>query len=430
MIHPPGLEGARFGEAADGDPRHDPSAAAALHAAGAPEGVAFRRQVHGSGVLVVTAPGRHGEADALVTTTPGVGVGVATADCVPVVIEGAGFAAVVHAGWRGVVAGVVEATLDRIASLGLTAEHAAIGPAIGPCCYEVGPEVAERFPGHTAVTTQGAGQHRPTRGRRRHAREPGGVAERPVHLHRPRAQLVPSRPHRTTPGVGRLDPRRRPVTGVGDGFSAVIDRVAAAADRAGRSPEQVTVVAVSKGQPVEAIRALYERGHRHFGENRAAELEAKAPQLPDDVVWHFVGTVQRRKLGIIRARAALVHSFDRMALVAPWGGAGAPPVLVQVNLAAEPQKHGADRAAVASVVDAAEEAGIRCQGLMVMPPLAADPEDSRPWFGELAELRRRLAADHPSLVELSMGMSDDFEVAVEEGATLIRVGRAIFGERT
>ena len=103
-----------------------------------------------------------------------------------------------------------------------------------------------------------------------------------------------------------------------------------------------------------------------------AELEAKAPQLPDDVVWHFVGTVQRRKLGIIRARAALVHSFDRMALVAPWGGAGAPPVLVQVNLAAEPQKHGADRAAVASVVDAAEEAGIRCQGLMVMPPLAAD----------------------------------------------------------
>ncbi|HEY5728388.1 MAG TPA: polyphenol oxidase family protein [Acidimicrobiia bacterium] len=155
MIHPPGLEGARFGEAADGDPRHDPSAAAALHAAGVPEGVAVPNQVHGSGVLVVTAPGRHGEADALVTTTPGVGVGVATADCVPVVIEGAGFAAVVHAGWRGIVAGVVEATLDRISSLGLTAECAAIGPAIGPCCYEVGPEVAERFPGHPALTTQG-----------------------------------------------------------------------------------------------------------------------------------------------------------------------------------------------------------------------------------------------------------------------------------
>jgi pyridoxal phosphate enzyme (YggS family) len=209
-----------------------------------------------------------------------------------------------------------------------------------------------------------------------------------------------------------------------------MERVAAAGDRSGRDPDDVTVVAVSKGKPVEAIRALYERGHRHFGENRAAELEAKAPQLPDDIAWHFVGTVQRRRLGIIRARASLVHSFDRMALVAPWGGDLAPPVLVQVNLAAEPQKHGADRAAVPDLITAAEETGIRCRGLMVMPPLAADPEDSRPWFGELAELRRRLAAEHPSLVELSMGMSDDFEVAVEEGATVIRVGRAIFGERT
>jgi pyridoxal phosphate enzyme (YggS family) len=209
-----------------------------------------------------------------------------------------------------------------------------------------------------------------------------------------------------------------------------MERVAAAGYRSGRDPDDVTVVAVSKGQPVEAIRALHERGHRHFGENRAAELEAKAPQLPDDIVWHFVGTVQRRKLGIIRARASLVHSFDRIALVAPWGGDEAPPVLVQVNLAAEPQKHGADREAVPALIAAAEEAGIRCQGLMVMPPLPSDPEDSRPWFGELAELRRRLAAEHPSLVELSMGMSDDFEVAVEEGATVIRVGRAIFGERT
>jgi hypothetical protein len=209
-----------------------------------------------------------------------------------------------------------------------------------------------------------------------------------------------------------------------------MERVAAAGDRSGRDPDEVTVVAVSKGQSVEAIRALYERGHRHFGENRAAELEAKAPQLPDDIVWHFVGTVQRRKLGIIRARASLVHSFDRMALVAPWGGDEAPPVLVQVNLAVEPQKHGADRAEVPALIAAAEEADIRCRGLMVMPPLAADPEDSRPWFGELAELRRRLAAERPSLVELSMGMSDDFEVAVEEGATVIRVGRAIFGERT
>jgi PLP dependent protein len=220
------------------------------------------------------------------------------------------------------------------------------------------------------------------------------------------------------------------VTGVSDPFSAVLGRVAAAADRSGRSPDEVTVVAVSKGQPVGAIRALYARGHRHFGENRAGELEAKAPHLPGDVVWHFVGTVQRRKLAVIRERAALVHSFDRMALVAPWGGAPAPPVLIQVNLAAEPQKHGVDPDGAGLLVAAAEDAGIGCRGLMVMPPLAADPEESRVWFRRLAELRHRLAADHPALVELSMGMTDDFEVAVEEGATLIRVGRAIFGERT
>jgi polyphenol oxidase len=161
MIRPPGFAGARFGEAGDGDPRHDPSAAEAFHSVGAPLDIAFPRQVHGAGVLVVTSPGRpvssskDWEADALLTTVPGVAVGVATADCVPVVIEGAGFAAVVHAGWRGVAAGVVEAALDRMGALGLTPERAAIGPAIGPCCYEVGPEVAERFPTHAAVTTRG-----------------------------------------------------------------------------------------------------------------------------------------------------------------------------------------------------------------------------------------------------------------------------------
>ena len=155
MIQPPGFRGARFGEAGDGDPRHDPSAVAAFQSVGAPLEIASPRQVHGAGVLVVTAPGRHGEADAVLTTVSGVAVAVATADCVPVVIEGAGFAAVVHAGWRGVAAGVVQAALARMGSLGLTPERAAIGPAIGPCCYEVGPEVAERFPGHTGVTTRG-----------------------------------------------------------------------------------------------------------------------------------------------------------------------------------------------------------------------------------------------------------------------------------
>lgn len=213
-------------------------------------------------------------------------------------------------------------------------------------------------------------------------------------------------------------------------YGAVLDRVAAAAARVGRSPDEVTVVAVSKGRTVEEIAALHDAGHRHFGENRAAELAAKAPRLPGDIAWHFVGAVQRRKLPVVRALAALVHSFDRVALVAPWGGAEAPPVLVQVNLAAEPQKHGVATGEAAALVEAAEAAGIRCRGLMVMPPIAAHAEESRVWFRRLADLGRSLAERHPALVELSMGMSDDFEVAVEEGATLIRVGRAIFGERT
>lgn len=214
-----------------------------------------------------------------------------------------------------------------------------------------------------------------------------------------------------------------------EGLGSVVDRMAAAAARSGRDPASVTLVAVTKGQPVEAIRAAYDLGHRHFGENRAAELAEKAPQLPDDIVWHFVGTVQRRRIELIRPVAAVVHSLDRQALIDPWSRSTAPPMLVQVNLAAEPQKHGVAVDGVADLVAAAMAAGIACRGLMLIPPLADRPEQSRPWFRRLAELRRQLAVAHPHLVELSMGMTDDFEVAIEEGASLIRVGRAIFGPR-
>ncbi|MBA2338044.1 MAG: YggS family pyridoxal phosphate-dependent enzyme [Acidimicrobiia bacterium] len=205
--------------------------------------------------------------------------------------------------------------------------------------------------------------------------------------------------------------------------------MAAAATRSGRDPASVTLVAVSKGQSVETIRAAYELGHRHFGENRAAELADKAPQLPGDIVWHFVGTLQRRRIELIRPVAALVHSLDRLALIDSWSRSPAPPMLVQVNVAAEQQKHGVAVDKAGDLVAAAEAAGIACRGLMLIPPLADRPEQSRPWFQRLATLQRRLAVEHPDLVELSMGMTDDFEVAIEEGASLIRVGRAIFGAR-
>lgn len=215
-----------------------------------------------------------------------------------------------------------------------------------------------------------------------------------------------------------------------DGYRSVLGRIEAAARRSNRDPASVTLVAVGKGRPVEAIRSLYELGHRDFGENRAAELAEKAALLPGDIRWHFVGTVQRRRIPTIRPLVDLLHSLDREQLVERWSGEGAPPVLVQVNLAAERQKHGVAPEATARLLAAAEAVGVRCLGLMVIPPVADNPERSRPWFRRLAELRARLVPYHPDLTELSMGMTDDLEVAIEEGASLIRVGRAIFGART
>ncbi len=155
MIHPPGLQRVLFGESTEGDPRRDPAAISPFRIAGSPPDVAFPHQVHGGDVLTATGPGPAGDADALITMTTGMAVAVATADCVPVAIVGPGFAAVVHAGWRGAAAGVVETTIAAIARSGLTPDRAAVGPAIGPCCYEVGPEVLEQFPDHTATTTWG-----------------------------------------------------------------------------------------------------------------------------------------------------------------------------------------------------------------------------------------------------------------------------------
>jgi pyridoxal phosphate enzyme (YggS family) len=212
------------------------------------------------------------------------------------------------------------------------------------------------------------------------------------------------------------------------GLSVVRSRLAAAAARGGRDPADVTLVAVSKGRSPEAIMAVYEEGHRVFGENRPEELAEKAPLLPGDITWHMVGTVQRRKVALAGPHTALLHSLDRESLVARWAALPEPsPVLVQVNLAREPQKHGVDPSGVSALVALAGDAGLDVQGLMIIPPLPERPEDSRRWFIGLRELRDELCDRHPTLRELSMGMTDDFEVAVEEGATFIRVGRAIFG---
>ena len=152
MIRPPGFRAALFGLAAVGDVRRSQVSAERLIAAGSPDRFAYANQAHGAEVLEASAPGLLGDGDAIVTTTPDLAIVVATADCVPIVLEGAGFAAVIHAGWRGAAAGVVGATLDVLEERGLEPLRAAIGPAIGPCCYEVGNEVAATLSEHVAQT--------------------------------------------------------------------------------------------------------------------------------------------------------------------------------------------------------------------------------------------------------------------------------------
>jgi pyridoxal phosphate enzyme (YggS family) len=214
-------------------------------------------------------------------------------------------------------------------------------------------------------------------------------------------------------------------------YASVMERVAAAADRTGRDLDEITVVAVSKTMSVDQIMDVYEQGQRVFGENRAQELAEKAPQLPDDIQWHYVGTLQSNKARLVRGVAVLLHSMDRRSLASAWmkGKGQAPPVLAQVNVGREPQKSGIDPNRIEEELAWMFATGLDVRGLMAIPPIPTDPEDSRPHFRLLRQMRDRARGTHPTVTELSMGMTDDFEVAIEEGSSLIRVGRAIFGPR-
>jgi pyridoxal phosphate enzyme (YggS family) len=215
-------------------------------------------------------------------------------------------------------------------------------------------------------------------------------------------------------------------------YEEVMDRIGIAADRSGRDPSQITLVAVSKSKPVSDIRSLYDAGHRDFGENRAQEMAEKAAALPGDIRWHFVGALQTNKARLVRPLTHLLHSMDRDSLAFAWvKGLGLPPpVLIQVNTGSEPQKAGAEYDEVASLFETLLDAGIEVRGLMAIPPISDDAEEMRPHFRELRRIRDQLMELHGEVRELSMGMTDDFEIAIEEGASLIRVGRAIFGSRT
>jgi len=208
-------------------------------------------------------------------------------------------------------------------------------------------------------------------------------------------------------------------------LAQVLSRMREARLAAGRLDDDVTLVVVSKGRSTDAIQALYDAGHRDFGENRAQELVAKAPGLPDDIRWHFIGPLQRNKVAGVRPLVTKLHSLDRLRLADAWvrDGVDAPPALLEVNLGDEPQKHGFLPEEVGAAADAIIEKGVDLRGVMSIPPHG---ESATPYFRQLVAMRDELAKRHPQMVEVSAGMTDDFEEAIRAGATTIRVGRAIF----
>ena len=220
--------------------------------------------------------------------------------------------------------------------------------------------------------------------------------------------------------------------------AAVRERLSRAAARAGRRPDEITLVAVSKTHPPEAVREAHAAGLRDFGENKVQEAQAKLPALGDleGARWHLVGHLQSNKARKAVALFERIHSLDSFPLAQKLEQAAAEAgrtldVLVQVDLAGEVTKHGADAEQLLPLLEQLRGLrALRATGLMLLPPFAEDPEASRPYFARLRALRERASqAGLLSGSELSMGMSHDFEVAVEEGATLVRIGTEIFGER-
>jgi PLP dependent protein len=224
-----------------------------------------------------------------------------------------------------------------------------------------------------------------------------------------------------------------------DRLEALRGRIDRAAARSSRSPAGIRLIAVSKTFGVEHVRAAAAAGQVDFGENRVQEAASKIGQTSDLAIrWHLVGHLQSNKAQKAATSFAWIHSIDSAELLkrvdaAAQKAGSAPRLLVQADLAGEATKHGAEPGAVRPIFEQARACrAARVVGLMALPPLAADPEEARPYFRALRELRGRLEADGVDPVmlgELSMGMSHDFEVAISEGATMVRIGTLIFGAR-
>jgi pyridoxal phosphate enzyme (YggS family) len=221
-------------------------------------------------------------------------------------------------------------------------------------------------------------------------------------------------------------------------LARIQERINRAALRCGRQPEDVRLVAVSKTVPLERIREAVSAGATILGENYIQEAREKIALIGTEAEWHFIGHLQSNKAKFAVELFSMIHSVDRVSLAEELNKEAAKknkilPVLIQVNISGEETKSGIDAAGTRQLVQqVAQLPHLSVQGLMTMPPWFEDSEEARPYFRALRKLRDELAGEkipNVSLTELSMGMSGDFEVAIEEGATLVRIGTAIFGER-
>ena len=215
-------------------------------------------------------------------------------------------------------------------------------------------------------------------------------------------------------------------------------KILEACEKAGRAREDITLIAVSKTKPVPMLKEIYDLGIRDFGENKVQELTDKAPQLPNDLRWHMIGHLQRNKVKQVIDKAVLIHSVDSVRLAKAIEAEAAKKdiivqILLEVNVAEEDSKFGLK---LDEVIPAVEEIAtmphVRIKGLMTIAPFVENPEENRTVFAQLQKLSVDIAEkniDNVSVDILSMGMTNDYQVAIEEGATMIRVGTGIFGER-
>lgn len=223
-----------------------------------------------------------------------------------------------------------------------------------------------------------------------------------------------------------------------ENLKAVEEEIEKACERAGRKREEVTLIAVSKTKPISMLQEIYDEGIRDFGENKVQELSMKYEELPKDIRWHMIGHLQRNKVKQVVDKACLIHSVDSYRLAeeiniqAKKKGIVAP-ILVEVNIAEEESKFGIHKEdAIQLAEEIAELENIRIEGLMTIAPFVEEPEENRQYFRNIRQLSVDIAEkniDNVSMNVLSMGMTGDYTVAIEEGATMVRVGTGIFGAR-